>query len=70
MISIRIFPNFRINNGGMEAIKDAERQRNALNDGPWEKAVEIELDGIGFDFLHFESVDEPKGHVGDEQEGD
>lgn len=54
----------------MEPIENAERQRDSLDDGPWQKAVEIELDGIGFDFLHLERVDEPQCHVGDQQESD
>ncbi len=70
VIPVRILPNFGVDHGRMEAVKDAEGQRDALDDGPWQEAVKVELNGIGFDFLHFKSVDEPQGHVGDEQESD
>ena len=70
MISIRILPNFRVDNGRVEAIKDAERQRDALDDGPRQETIKVQLHRISFHFLHFKSVDEPQSHVGDQQESD
>ncbi len=54
----------------MEAIEDAKWYRETLNDGPRQKAIKVELNWISFDLLHFKSVDEPQGHVGDEQKRD
>ena len=57
--TVGILPDFSVNNGRMESVKDAQGQSHALHNGPWQKTVEIELNRIGFDFLHFKCVDEP-----------
>lgn len=66
VVSEGILPDFSVDHGRMKPVKDAQGQRDALDDGPRQEAVKVELDGIGFDFLHFKSVDQPQGHVGDE----
>ena len=58
--SIRILPYFRVDDGRVESVEDAERQSDALHDGPREEAVKIELHWIGLHFLHLKSVDKPQ----------
>ena len=70
MKTIRILPDFSVDNSRMEAVKNAERQSDALHDGPREETVKIELDWISLHFLHLKSVNQPQRHVGDQQESD
>lgn len=63
-------PYLRERDRAVEPVKDAERKRDPLHDGPREEAVEVELDRVRHHFLRLERVDHPHGQVADEQEGD
>lgn len=63
-------PDLGEGDGGVEAVEDAERQGEALHQGPGDESVEVKLNRVGEDFLGFKGVDEPHGDVADEQEGD
>lgn len=62
-------PNFGERDGRVEPVEDAQRQSDALDDGPSEEAVELQLHRVGLHFLGLEGVDHPHGHVADQQEG-
>lgn len=54
----------------METMENAERQREALDNCPSQKTVEVLLDGISLDFLSLKRVDNPHGDVANQQKSD
>lgn len=63
-------PNFGQRNGRMEPVENAQGQGDTLHDGPRQESVELELHRIRLHLLCLERVDDPHGHVADEEEGD
>lgn len=66
--AVGILPYFSVDDCRVESVKDAQRQRDALDNSPRKESVEIDLHGIRLHLLHLKCVDEPQSQVADEEE--